>query len=335
MLLRRTHLLPLIAAGALAAAVGTTSAGAAAGPVPGCAGVTVKDPAGDQAVNQQEAPPNTDVKELFFRNDNGVTTANIRMAEVSKEVPAPYSAVIIYMLWNVADEGDATITDGYVSARINSDGTTTYDYGTLASPGGFTSTGETTGTLNEGADGVISIVIPNEAAIPKDKKLPAPMVDARLGISEPVSGRGVVSRADNTSDGKTYTIGGCSDGAPATPPPTTTTPPTATPTPPPATQPGPAAQQPKPVTVDITKAKAKGKAASISLRSSEALTGLTGTLLKGKKKIASGKLAKLGATGTIKLKGKKKVKKGKYAFKLVAKDSAGRPVNATFSIKVK
>jgi hypothetical protein len=331
MSLRLTRLLPLLAAGALAATVGATTAGAAPGPVPGCAGVTVKDPPGDQTVNQQEAPENTDVKELFFRNDGGVTTANVRLAEVSKDVPSPYTSVIIYVLWNVASEADPTITDGYASARINSDGSLKYDYGTLASGGGFTSTGETTGSLAEGKDGVVSIVIP-PAAVPADKKLPAPMAEARLGISvtTPVATRGVVSRADFTSEGKTYAVGGCNDGATATTPPAPPAPPTTTP---PGTT--PPASQPQPVTIDITKVAKKGKAVSIGLRSSEPLSGLTGTLQKGKKKLGSGKLAKLASTGTLKVKVKKKVKKGTYAFALTAKDSAGRPVKATFSIKVK
>jgi hypothetical protein len=342
MRLSRTRLFPLLAAGALAAVVGTTTAGAAPGPVPGCAGITVKDPAGDQTANQQEAPPNTDIKELFFRNDGGVTTANIRLAEVSKTVPTPYSAVIIYVLWNYADPADPAVTDGYASARINSDGTTEYAYGTLATGSGFKALGESTGALAEGTDGVISIVIP-PAAVPADKKLPAPIVDARLGVSEPVTGRGVVSRADFTSDGKTYAYGGCKDGETATP----TTAPTpapgggtggggTTPTTGPTPAPGGGSTPAKaPITIDITKAKAKGKVVSIGLRSSEALSGLKGTLKKGKKKVGTGKLAKLGSTGTIKLKGKKKMKKGTYSFALTAKDSSGQPVKATFSVRVK
>lgn len=337
----RSRFLQVLAAGALAAAVGTsTTAGAAVGPVPGCAGITVKDPAGDQTANQQEAPKNTDIRELFFRNDGGVTTANIRLTEVSKTVPSPYTAVIVYVLWNVTSSTDPAVTDGFVSARINSDGSTAYGYGTLATGGGFTTAGETTGTLAEGTDGVISIVIPKEA-VPADKKLPLPVVDARLGISAPAPvSRGVVSRADDTPEGKTYTVGGCTDGAVAAP----TTPPPAdgggTPPPPQQTEqpaPGGGTSQPQrmPVTIDVTKVKSARKAVSIRLRSSEPLTKLSGVLRKGKRKLGSGKLAKLGSTGTMKVKVKKKAKKGKYAFTLTARDSSGQPVKASFSIKIK
>ena len=324
-----THRLVPLTLVLLLTAIGATVAAAAGNPVPGCAGIAGKDAAGDQTANQQKTPDNTDIKELFFRNDNGVVTANVKLADVNKTVPSPYTSINLYVLWQYADPANPTTTNGYVEWGVTSDGTENFEYGTLGG-NSFTRLGDTKGQIFEGKDGIVSIEIP-AAAIPADKKLPGPYADARVGISEPLTGRGIVSRADSSTAGKTYNAAGCVDGAsaPTPTPPSTTPPPSATPPAQPPAQP-----QPAPVTINVTKARAKGRVVSVSLRSSEDLTALTGTLKKGSRTLGRGRLARLARTGTVKIKLKKKLKKGSYSFAVAAKDASGRNVSGTFKIKL-
>ena len=204
-----TRPLPLAALAAAAAALACAPALAQdeVKPVPGCAGEAFTDPRGDQVEEQlvglgQRGPDNTDITAGFFRVDNGVVTANIRVADLSTTAPA-FTSGLGWFMYYVANGALR-----FVAAETER-GQVTYSHGTLdRSSGLFTTDGPTTGRFFDGADGVVQIQIPDAAGGTPGTMLTSPYaeVDIRTLL--------IVSPADQAPDtlrGTNYTVGACSD----------------------------------------------------------------------------------------------------------------------------
>jgi hypothetical protein len=112
----------------------------------------------------------------------------------------------------------------------------------------------------------------------------------------------------------------------------------------PAATPAPAAPAPAPapaqaaatLTLNTKKASAKKakKGLKLSVSASSPVTDVVAKLLKGKKAIGSGKLARIDGTGSVSVKAKK-LKKGTYTVALTAKDAGtGQAVGLQAKLKV-
>lgn len=88
------------------------------------------------------------------------------------------------------------------------------------------------------------------------------------------------------------------------------------------------------LTVKPFRARA-GKRLSARLSSGGPLTGLTATLKKGRRKAATGKLARLDGTGKLTLKARRKLKPGRYVLTVTGKDAQGRTVSGRATVTIR
>lgn len=204
-----------------AAAAGTVASFASAAPpgapAPGCAGASLTDPRGDaipDARGSRTPPPaandpNLDVVEAFFTTAaDGVVTANVRLAELERNPDAEASTLAAYdVAWTV--EGSARTYS--VSAATGEGDGAAPDFSWRVDDNGATvASGATTGAFAEGADGVLSIVIP-PAARP-GPVLRGPVVTTTDGFTS------TVDRAPDQGVGTDYPARPCpgpGDGSPA------------------------------------------------------------------------------------------------------------------------
>ena len=288
-------------------------------PTPTCAGVNFTDPAGDAAIDPVgiglgalPATDNMDITGGFFKYDtdssgSATFTANIEVANLTKDVPTGATGVSWYYFWN---SGGAQY---FVTAQVDATGAESYTYGHTAQI--LMTDGDARGKMFPGAKGVIQIAVPQGATQAQDgKRLSSPYASSRATFN--LVAVEYIPTADDGPDGqvgKTYTVAQCAGGA--------TT-----------------AAGALPITLGTSAAKAskakKGKSLSFKLTSTEAVTGLKGTLKKGKTSYGSGKLATLDGKGTLKVKLKKSLKKGTYKLNLSGSTAAGAG-KATFSVKVR
>ena len=314
---------------ALAAAVAFGTGPAAAAPTADC-GNSSKDASGDN-VNQtttQQAPPNMDMTEFFWRFANGKVTANLRVAELDKTVQAPYTAHAYTIDFSVNKE------PRLLSIVIDQAGQVGYQYG---HPREVTSTdpapsyeGDTTGQLHEGPNGVIEIEVP-EAFKPAGATFGAASIEARqyagrtsVGVPLPLI---FVAPIADTMTGKGGFV-----GAPcATPGTPTVTAPVATEvvkgT---VTAPKLTVTAPKLVAKKISKARRF----SVKLSTTAPLTGVTGQLKKGSKVFGKGSLKSLASKGTMKFKVTRKLKKGTYTLAFAAQGAEAKLTTAV-AVKVR
>jgi hypothetical protein len=301
----------LAAAGLAAAAALVAPAGAADKPVP-CAGYLLTDKAGDtnfdptgQGAPGQAAPDNTDITGLFFNDENGKVTANIEIANLTKDVPPPtdsQAGIWYYVFYNY--KGQAR----FVKAINRSGGDIEYRSGYLDDSSGAlivyaTDPDPLTGSFHEGAKGVVSIELP--AAIGgKDGETLGSASATVDYIQGPDDANGVNNRIDAAPDdgtppnGKNYKVTPCGSAGPTGPT-------------------GAAGTLPVTASKSLGKAKKakKGKSISVKVSSTAPVTNLSAKLKKASGKgatLASGKLAQLNGPGKLKLKFKKTLKKGKY-----------------------
>jgi hypothetical protein len=114
----------------------------------------------------------------------------------------------------VFDAGGAT---RYVRALAAANGTVTYDYGTYAGPGAFSSAGATTGSVAYGTGGTVTLDVPSALGVVSGAVLANPYVVTYDGI---VSGSptwvdhapGGVAPGD-IARGADYTVGSCTPGS--------------------------------------------------------------------------------------------------------------------------
>ena len=334
-------LLAITALAAPAAAVDATK------PAP-CAGVLLTDPAGDQVYEPgagalfgvpgtESSPENMDIKGLFFNFKDGKLTANIQVANLTKDVPPPPESnggVYYYVIYAF---GDAV---KFVAAH-NTDGSTiNYEYGTIDPDlGTYTTDGETHGALFEGPDGVVQLEVPADIGGKAGDVLTGAMVSID-GIDVGTDhGNGVNNSADRAPDdssplapaGKNYTVTACpADGAPAP-----------APTPDPGTGGGgtggggtggggstapPADGNPSDTVLPVrftsglgsAKKAKKGKSVVLKAQADKPISKLVVALKKNGGKgptLAAGKVASVKAGAfKVKLKFKRKLKKGVYTL---------------------
>jgi hypothetical protein len=222
----------------------------------------------------------------------------------------------------------------YVQALVSASGAA-YSYGTTFPSGEdvfttYTKQGDTTGTIFEGKNGIVQIVIPPDIGGKVGTALGA--TGATTGeLTAPVPEEVMLppfyfqgdTAPDNSDPGPTARPQPCTavdaGGPTAGPAPTVTTPKISV----------------KPTAVSAKKVSKK-RSLSITVSSSEDLTSVTAKLKKGSNVVASGKVASLSGSGAIKLKLKqKKLKKGTYTLSLTAKRASGASLSATVKLKVK
>ena len=321
----------------LATAVAALLAGTAgaAPPTYNNCGVFKKDgPADATDPAADPAPDETEIENAWLQYDTR-PTMNIQIKNLTGTVPPPATSVT----YNAVFGGVTSGVTNFVRAHIDFTGTPVFEYGhtePLATSTRYAYDGPTEGELFTGEHGVAQIVIPPEGGGKPGTKLQGVTAQTQLGRTTVVPGaasqspsRGLSFQNDDVALGN-WTVGPCEPGtAPTTTTPTTTTPTTTT----------PATQQAGPLPVrlakkSIKKAK-KGKTVKVKLRSSEPLTNVGVRIAKGAKAYGTGKLAKLGSTGTVKVKLTKALKKGTYSFDVAGTDSKGQRRVGSLKLKVK
>jgi hypothetical protein len=288
----------------------------------------ITDPAGDQ----DPGGPNQDITGVFLNYIDGHLTANIQIANLSKELPdqADSQGGAYWYVWYT--DGD---TRRFVKA-VNADGSTvTYAYG-MVDPfalGFYLTSGDTTGKFIEGPDGIIQIEIPSDAGAGADKKFAGVVATADdiTGLNDVIGVNSSVdiapdgaSSLDGSDGGKDYTVAPCV-AAPTPPPVATPTTPTTT-------------ELPLKVTkvLDGAKKAKRKKALRLTVNATEAITDLSLSLKAKGATYGNAKVASLSGTKTLKLKilKPKKFKSGTYT--LTAKGTvAGTKRKATLTVKVK
>jgi hypothetical protein len=96
---------------------------------------------------------------------------------------------------------------------------------------------------------------------------------------------------------------------------------------------------PKPLRLTLARAtlsarKAKGKKGRLILRSSEPLKGVRAKLKRGRKVLATGRLAAVGARSTMKIKAKRGLKKGAHKLLVTGRRANGSPFSVTLKVRV-
>ena len=182
--MKKTSLLRLAAAGT---AAGTIAAFGAAGsapavddtkPVPTCAGLAFKDPAGDHgsaAVLASATTGSTDIVDGFLKHEpakgDQATTYNLTVKDLKAQVPSGYTTMAWNMYYRTTDDVVRS-----VRAIVDFSGAVAWEATIFTpNPTGVGVSGvtqydrETTGKFFEGPNGVVQIVIPAAYAKPGAK----------------------------------------------------------------------------------------------------------------------------------------------------------------------
>ena len=326
---------------AAAVAIGALAAASTAGavddtkPSESCWGKYFTDKAGDNvrahpAFDGEPGTENLDLIDGFFKYDEAKkeTTVNIRVKNLTKDVPEGSTNVQWQAEWT-ASQGVLT----WVRASTDFSGVVTYDWGGQEPTPATTFNvrqGGTEGALFEGPDGIVQIVIPADVEPPgttlKGVATHAyePVQAVPGAAPTPVKG-GQLYEQDTAGGKGSFTIGA---PCPATPPPAPA---------PSDAKPGPTVVQtsegPLPVKV-LTKKVKRAKKITLKLRSTEAITNVAAQLVKGRRVVGKGSLAKLDGDGKIKLKAKK-LKKGSYRLDLAGTDGKGARRFTAAKLKVR
>ena len=326
--MRSTSILALAAAVAAGLTFIPGAQGQDATPTP-CIGYAVEDPTGDAyygfAGNFSPAPadPIADITGVFFRTEDGKSTLNLQVAELTENAPATSNGIEYRTIYTKPD-------GNFLDISIPPTGAPTFTYGHFEDTGP-TSDGETTGKLFPGPNGVIQVQLPKGYG--KAERVSAYTFSSyNLGA--------VLASADDAPDGSAgdqgasnYDYDGSScdgDGGSEPPPGGGGTPP-------------PGAQQPlgemtikaSPTTIKRKKAK-KGKRLRFKLESSEKVTDLGISLNKGTKSFGKATVAELDGTRTVKLKLKKSLKKkGRYQLVFNGTRADGSKASDAVNVRVK
>jgi hypothetical protein len=337
----------ILAAGLLLTALTLLPGGAvaqdAAKPTPCGDEPLLKDPADDAAVDptaplgltSDKGLPNQDIKSFFFDYKDGVLTANIQVANLTKDVPAFQDSQAGEWNYVIYTDPDGK-TRRFVRA-VNDGDTITYVSGTISTEGPltgvYTTGGATKGNYFEGPDGIIQIVVPADAGGKAGAKLSNVQVtmDDIQGLNDAVGFNNHVDTAPDEADvteltgGADYEVAPCEASVTPVAPITTATP----------------TELPLKVTkaLDGAKKAAKKKSLRLSVSATDTITDLSVALKPKNGKgatFASGKASTVSGSATLKLKvlKPKKFKSGTYA--LVAKGTLnGTKLKATLLVKVK
>jgi hypothetical protein len=301
-------------------------------PAPDCHGVLVEDSKTDGTdgfVVGFRSSDSTEIERTFYKYDasKGADASTLNMVVKNLSLTPPPGAT--GMIWDFKfSTGDGATH--FVRAIVDYTGGSAFEYGTLDTSlpvQRYVPEGSTPGKFFEGPDGVIQLVVPPSFA-KAGNTLKAVIGESQLAfqiipsaVPMPPS-RGLSNVYDDTA-GKSIPIGECTPeelnqgaggvlGAVARSLPVTL------------------------ATKATTAKKAKkAKSLSLKLKSTEKITALTATLLKGKTTYGKGKLAQIDGSATLKLKLSKKLKKGSYTVNLAGTDSGGNKLTATAKYKVK
>ncbi|MDQ3953614.1 MAG: hypothetical protein M3279_11740 [Actinomycetota bacterium] len=145
--------------------------------------------------------------------DEASFTAEMQVTNLTTELPPGATGLVWYFQWTYGE------VNYFASARYSLwTGEVAYGLGERTDTG-FSTTGETEGTFNEGEQGTITIVVPHEAVGSPSvgEALTQVYAESRTGLSGP-AGPGLVSQADRGPDGEAYgtdyTTGSCASEAP-------------------------------------------------------------------------------------------------------------------------
>ena len=319
--------------------------GQGAKPAPGCAGMQVEDRRGDVSAAAGPTATNLDITGGFFTTDPaGVVTAHIQVANMSTMPPPPATAVSWFMVWV------SGTTTHFVSLEADVAGNTVYEYGTVGQgPTGntqYTRGGDTKGTVHNGPDGVISIVVPKAAKGAVGSTLATPRAESFQLVQNGLGG-GVLLFGDETAEGTDYTAGACElpggggaggggaggggagggsgpgSGAGGGPPSTPRTP--------------QAAPRLPVALVTKTVKRPRGRALVLKVRAKEAVKQLGARVRKGKRVLGTGKRASLrkGATVTVKVRLKGRAKRGTYRLDMTGRLADGRLASGGYRLKIR
>lgn len=364
----------LLVAGLLSLPVALATPAQAAAPTP-CNGLFVTDPGDDATYTPGgsadflgelagPAPEQLELLNVFVNHEGGKTSVNLTIKNLNREVPAGLTATggnWYYAYWlhsgrvryvRAANTGSGDIT--YAFGHVTSE-----THGGDAQGGVYNKEGDTTGSFNEGPNGVVSIVIPPEIGGKTGQVL-----EALGGSAETIEGEddfaGFNHKSDTAPDeysvsdptGPSLTVTDCpaapsgGDGGGSTPPPTGDTGSGSTPppsggggAPAPVTPAGPGESLPLKAASTLGSAKKgkKKKSLTFKVTAGKPITNLRLALKppKGGVAIGSATIASLKAgTSKVKLKVSKKLKKGKYA--LISSGTVdGKTLSASQAVKVK
>jgi len=306
----------------LAVSLSPAAIASAATPAP-CGGEPlVIDKSGDQVTDpggtglfEDEGAPNTDILQGFFTYEDvagkKVLTANTVIRDLKTgEIPGAATALYYYTLFVVGGETKYVVYRDTGGAPVFKYGTYDPDLGT------YLNEGDTTGALVPGANGVVSVVVPEALGIKEGTELKtvAFTVDEIYG-GDDETGLNVHADEAPAEGGPSYIVAPCAAGT--TPAPAPTPAPGTTPTPTPTPSSGPATLPFRAALYIGSAKKAKAKATlKFQVKAEAPISGLKLTLKasNGKGPVLASltvKSLKKGVT-TIKLKLKKKLKKGKY-----------------------
>lgn len=290
-----------------------------------CLKYVAEDPAGDQRYglagnfSPAPAPDSTDVRGIFFNSTGGKVTLNIQLTEAVTEAPAGTQGIVYRFLYSKPDTLFLDVEVGLTGV--------TYSYGHFET--GPVGDGETTGTIHEGPDGVISVNLPPSHGGKAGMKLAGNLFSS-------ISTGAILASTDYAPDEGDFTY----DGAECPGSPEPVAPPSATPAPGgPVATPEPTGPQNQPlgklaVKASPSKLKAGRKKATFKLTASEEITSLTAKLTRRGKAVGTGSLARLSGTAKLKLKLKGKLKKGSHQLVLNGRKADGTNGAAVFKIKV-
>ena len=242
-----------------------------------CAGITATDAKGDQAMYpapfwpvtapKSAGPENADVKRLWFNTRDGVTTAHIEIANLTKDVPAE-AAPNGALTWSVWFKFDGLT---YYVKAVSDGSAVKYKWGgyqyVVSGAGSFVlgENGDIKGSFQEGPNGVISLELPADLAAKPGSKLEG--VSARVAFKKADGDVAYnLDRApDAAADDKTATLAECPAADPAPVPSPVVDPPPAPPAPSPeapAAAPAPAPAAPAAPASKPTPKKKKATCAS-------------------------------------------------------------------------
>lgn len=281
-------------------------AATAGGIAPGCNGVQAPDKPGDVE------PAGMDILRAWADHADGRTTITVEIADLTREVSAGHT----FRAYDV----NYSVGGGAYSQRAAVDPAgqvTFWRWATnpfVADP--------TTGEFAEGPGGYIRFTLPEAAA---GSVLNAFEVGTRefVGI-QPLGGTYDAGDAAKSSLIR-WTVGTC----PAPPAEPAAAPIT---TPPVAAVTATAERGTQQLRVTVVRISRRGRTLLMTLRSSAPIAGLRARL-GGARTLATGRLARLGAAGTLKLVGRRRVPAGRYALRLQGNvDGAAR--GATLTVRV-
>jgi hypothetical protein len=287
-------------------------------PQPGCLGVAVSDPAGDQErITGQEGPASADILGVFFTFSEGKQYANLQLADAKDELAVGATGARWYVYFKVGN------LVNWVRATKTGPVASTFNYGHIDEAGSRVSDGTAEGKFFAGPNGVIQVQIPAEAGGKTGTATGAPYAETHEAVGNQLL------LIDETKPGKAFTMGTCPQAAP--------TPGPAEPGAP-AAPAAPAAPRNDVVALQVSvpkSGKAKGRSLVLKLRSRDEIRDIRATLKKGSATVGSGSLASLKGKGNLKLKLTRKPKRGSYTLELTGTNADGRTASLKTSLKLK